>query len=282
MTVQCAPHITILLATYNWPRALELCLKSLSAQTDQGFDVIIADDGSTVETRALIQTLQAHLPFNITHLWHEDLGFRKSKILNLAIAAARGEYLIFLDGDCIVQPDFVAQHRSLAKQNQLITGSRILLSQALTERFCASNELPPCLKTMRGQLGQLPRLRGLFELTQLRLSSDLNKLLPLVLKLPAHPFRNYPKHFWKRIKGCNMACWRQDAQRVCGFDESFEGWGHEDADFVFRLEDVGIQRASGSFATEVFHLWHPSQPSDKALINKNRVLQRISKHLQQL
>jgi GT2 family glycosyltransferase len=274
MTAQYAPRITIILATYNWPRALELCLKSLGAQTDFGFDVIIADDGSTQETAALIQVLQPNLPIKITHLWQEDLGFRKSKILNLAITQASGDYLIFLDGDCIVQPDYVAQHRALAREGQLVTGSRILVSQALTERLCASNESAPYFKTKEVLHTQLLTL---FELTKLRLSGHLSKLLPLFLKLPAHPFRNYPKHIWRRIKGCNMACWREDAQRIHGFDESFEGWGHEDADFVFRLEDGGVQRVGGSFATEVFHLWHPSQPSDRELINKNRVLARISK-----
>ena len=73
-----------------------------------------------------------------------------------------------------------------------------------------------------------------------------------------------------------MACWRKDALGINGFDESFEGWGHEDADFVFRLEDSGIKRRSGSFATEVLHLWHKTQPSDQERINRARVLERIN------
>ena len=75
-----------------------------------------------------------------------------------------------------------------------------------------------------------------------------------------------------------MSCWKQDAIDIKGFDETFEGWGHEDADFVFRLENAGVQRKSGSFSTEVFHLWHKSQPNDKEKINKNKVLSRIANY----
>ena len=104
--------ISILLATYNWPQALKLCLDSLATQTDRDFEIIIADDGSRYETRELIENIKVLHPISITHLWQEDRGFRKTQILNQAIAAAHGNYLVFLDGDCIVQPDFVARHRA--------------------------------------------------------------------------------------------------------------------------------------------------------------------------
>ena len=124
--------ISILLATYNWPQALKFCLESLSKQTDLDFEVIIADDGSTNATLEVIEKLKSDFPVPITHLWQEDQGFRKTRILNQAIAAARGDYLVFLDGDCLAQPDFVARHRQLAKPGHLVTGSRVLLNQTLT------------------------------------------------------------------------------------------------------------------------------------------------------
>lgn len=263
--------ITVLLATYNWPKALELCLRSLSHQSDTKFDIVIADDGSTHETRELIDSLKPTFPVPITHLWHEDNGFRKSKILNLAIEKASGQYLIFLDGDCIVQPNFIQQHRLLAKEGQLVTGSRVLISESFTKELCNFENKHFELIEKNSKFGFL------YKSVEYRLKGQISKLLPLLFKLPRHPFRKYSKHIWRRIKGCNMACWRGDAQRIFGFDESFEGWGHEDADFVFRLEDAGIQRISGSFATEVFHLWHRSQPSDNELVNKNRVLARMLK-----
>ncbi|MFM7049448.1 MAG: glycosyltransferase [Polynucleobacter sp.] len=105
--------ISILLATYNWPEALHFCLESLETQTDRNFEIIIADDGSKPETATLIHAMMERSKHPIQHLWQEDQGFRKTMILNQAIQAAQGEYLIFLDGDCIVQPDFVSVTVSL-------------------------------------------------------------------------------------------------------------------------------------------------------------------------
>ena len=125
--------ISILLATYNWPKALALCLDSLRTQTDLDFEIVIADDGSDDRTREIIDAAKMQFPVAITHLWQADIGFRKTQILNQAIAVARGDYFIFLDGDCIVQPDFVARHRQLAQAGYLVTGSRILVNDQLTQ-----------------------------------------------------------------------------------------------------------------------------------------------------
>ena len=127
--------ISILLATYNWPEALRFCLESLETQTDRNFEIIIADDGSKPETATLIHSMKERSRHSIQHLWQEDQGFRKTMILNQAIRAAQGEYLIFLDGDCIVQPDFVKRHRQLAKPRMMVTGSRVLLSESLTQKI---------------------------------------------------------------------------------------------------------------------------------------------------
>jgi len=268
-------RISILLATYNWPSALALCLQSLRIQTDLNFEILIADDGSRDDTRLLIEHVSKDFPVTITHLWQEDIGFRKSRILNQSIERATGDYLVFLDGDCIVQPSFVAQHRRLAKPHCLVTGSRVLLSKGETENLC--NQASAGTGQLWGHT-----FASTLHLLKLRFKGGINKVLPLLLKLPDHPMRAYPPHIWRRIKGCNMACWRQDALNIQGFDESFEGWGHEDADFVFRLEDSGVKRRSGSFATEVLHLWHKTQPSDQERVNRERVLERINSPTQKV
>ena len=260
MPAQTPRLISVLLATYNWPEALQLCLNSLREQTDLDFEIIITDDGSGESTRALIEKVQLDFPVPIKHLWQEDIGFRKSLILNQGIAAAQGDYLVFLDGDCIVQNDFIAQHRRLAEPHCLVTGSRILTSEGL------KNEL------VQTKLINQPISDVLRSVWQWRLHNKINKLLPLLLKLPNHPWRYYKKFEWRRIKGCNMACWRSDARAMGGFDESLTGWGHEDADFVFRLQDAGVIRKSGAFATEVFHLWHKMQ--DRATAEKNAAIVR--------
>jgi len=253
--------ISILLATYNWPPALKLCLESLGTQTDLDFEIIIADDGSTAETKHLIDSITANFPVAITHLWQEDQGFRKTRILNQAITAAQGDYLVFLDGDCITQPDFVARHRELAKAGHLVTGSRVLLNQALTNSLLSWPHW------------SFERFTS--NLLRYRLSGGINKYLSLKIKLGKGTWRDYKQFVWRRIKGCNMACWKVDALAVQGFDETMKGWGHEDADFVFRLQHNHIIRTSGSWATEVFHLFHRIHDQSNAAENARRVREKI-------
>jgi glycosyltransferase involved in cell wall biosynthesis len=253
--------ISILLATYNWPQALKLCLESLATQTDREFEIIIADDGSTESTKKIIEAFKASQVIPITHLWQEDKGFRKTKILNQAIAAAHGSYLIFLDGDCIVQPDFVANHRALAQSGFLVTGSRVLLNEKLTQELLTW----PHWDFARFSSSLLAK----------RLSGEINKYWPLKMKFGNGSWRDYKKFVWRRIKGCNMACWKADAESIDGFDETMTGWGHEDADFVFRLQRHHIQRKSGSWSTEVLHLFHKINDQSNAADNARRVREKI-------
>ena len=253
--------ISILLATYNWPQALKLCLESLATQTDKNFEIIIGDDGSTESTKKVIDSFMDLYPIAIKHLWQEDHGFRKTKILNQAINAAHGDYLVFLDGDCIVQPDFVARHRELAQKGCMVTGSRVLLDKGLTQELLSWPQWS-FQKFSSGLLGK-------------RLSGGINKYLPLKIKLGDGSWRDYKKFVWRRIKGCNMACWKADAKAINGFDETMTGWGHEDADFVFRLQHHGITRKSGSWSTEVLHLFHKINDQSNAAENARRVREKI-------
>jgi GT2 family glycosyltransferase len=205
--------------------------------------------------------LRAHAPVPVRHVWQPDLGFRAAMARNRATLAARGQYIVFLDGDCIPRRDFIKHHRRLARRGYLVTGSRVLLSQACTARVLA------------GRLDL--RLAGAAHLLALRLKGDINKLAPLLVCLPdlgraRHRFN------WRRIKSCNLGIWRSDLDAVGGFDESFTGWGYEDADLVLRLFHAGVMRKDGAFATEVFHLWHHEHNRDRAASNRNIVLARAA------
>ncbi len=253
--------ISIVLATYNRVDALRFVLESLETQNDQNFEVIIADDGSKEETRHFIDAFKLQTKLTIKHVWHEDLGFRLALIRNLAIASASGDYLVFLDGDCIVQPDFVMRHRQLAKPGYFVTGGRALLSQALTKEV---------LSWPHWDFGRFNK-----ELLRHRVHQGINKYLSLRLKLADGAWRNYKKFVWRRIKGCNLACWKSDALKIYGFDETMTGWGHEDADFVFRLTNIGLIRKSGSWSTEVLHLFHKINDQSQAAENARRVREKI-------
>ena len=127
--------ISIIITTYNRPDALSCVLRSLSNQTNLFFEVIIADDGSSSETEKVIAELQQEVKFKILHVWQADDGFRAAQIRNKAVAKSTGEYLIFLDGDCLVFPDFVAKHLKLSEADYFVRGNRVMLSKECTDDF---------------------------------------------------------------------------------------------------------------------------------------------------
>lgn len=253
--------ISVIVSTYNRPDALHAVLEGLMRQTDRHYEIIVADDGSGPDTHRIIESLSTRSLVPMTHVWHPDEGFRLAAIRNRGIARAAGEYLVFLDGDCIPQHDFVTQHRRLAQRGMMLTGSRILLGQTLTARV----------------LGGLPlRQQGIGFWCAQRAAGQANKIVPLFLRLPDFAPRRQRAFKWRGIKGCNLAAWRSDIGAVNGFDETFTGWGHEDADFVARLYNHGIRRKKGFCATEVLHLWHPEAKRDRESPNRAKVLARLA------
>ena len=253
--------ISVIITTYNRPDALTAVIQACFAQDDLGFEIIIADDGSGHNTQQAIAALQARAPVPLRHVWQEDLGFRAARARNLGTLDASGNYIIFLDGDCVPQRDFISQHRKLSQPGYLVQGSRILLNEQATARVLAQHL-------------DLQRL-GTGEKLAWRRSGSLNKVLPLLLKLP-DVVRTSRRFTWRRIKSCNLAVWRSDLDLVNGFDESFLGWGHEDSDLVVRLFNAGVMRKDGAYATEVFHLWHKENARDQETSNRALVLQRAA------
>jgi glycosyltransferase involved in cell wall biosynthesis len=252
--------ISVIVSTYKKEKYLYVCLKSLLTQTYKNFEVVIADDGSGPETKAVIEDFKNYL--TIQHVWHEDIGFRKTQILNLATKKSNGDYLVFLDGDCFVQPNFLQKHLDLRENGVLITGSRILLNHKLTSIIIAQKETFDINLFIRNSL--IYRLNG-----------SINKFLQLWLPMPLNSYRIYKQFSWRRIKGCNMSMWKKDLENVDYFNEKLTGWGHEDSDLVFRMYIRGINRKSGAWATEIFHLWH--QAADKSGAESN--LKIIKKEL---
>ncbi|MGH8846793.1 MAG: glycosyltransferase family 2 protein, partial [Polaromonas sp.] len=240
--------ISFIVLTYNRTDALLAVLRSLSAQCDAGHEVLIADDGSRPDQ---VQMLHERCPaFNcpVRHVWHPDVGFTAAQARNLAASQAKGDYLVFLDGDCVPNKAFVAQHTRLAEAGCFVNGSRVLLSENLTAQV------------VNGTI-DLPS-RPLPFWWRARLRGDCNKLLHLLV-WPWRLFRVKKGFRWQGIRSCNFAVWRRDFAAVNGFDETFQGWGHEDADLVLRLSHLGVQRKNGFMATEVFHLWHRENKRDQ-------------------
>jgi glycosyltransferase involved in cell wall biosynthesis len=258
--------ISVVITTYNRPDALAAVVRACFMQDDKNFEIIIADDGSTANTQACLAQLGKEAPMPLRHVWQPDLGFRAAMARNRGILAAKGEYVVFLDGDCIPQRDFIARHRALAQPGCLVSGSRILLDEALTRRV----------------LGEGIDVAGAGFGTWLawRLRGHMNKALQLAVRWPDLG-RARRRFSWRRIKSCNLGVWRSDLEKVNGFDESFTGWGHEDSDLVVRLFHAGVLRKDGAFATEVFHLWHREAQRDQETSNRQLVLTRAAQGVTQ-
>ncbi len=252
--------ISFVVLTYNRTDALLPVLRSLAAQCDERHEVLIADDGSRADQ---VQMLMAKCPVfrcPVRHVWHPDVGFTAAQARNLAASHANGDYLVFLDGDCIPNKDFVRWHTRLASPGCFVNGSRVLLSPALTARVIFEGL-------------DLPNQPWPFW-WHARIHRDSNKLLHL-LSWPWNVFRVQQGFHWRGIRSCNFGVWRSDFVAVNGFDEVFSGWGHEDADLVLRLCHLGVQRKNGFLATEVFHLWHSENKRDHESVNKTRVMERM-------
>jgi GT2 family glycosyltransferase len=252
--------ISLVITTYNRSDALLAVLHGLARQTDRNFDVVVADDGSRPEHCDALRQSAVARELGVVHVWHPDTGFTASRVRNRGVAAARGAYIVFMDGDCVPEVDFVARHKQLAQAGNFVNGSRVLLSPELTADVVAGRE-EICGRGALYWIGQ--RLRG-----------RCSKLTHL-LRLPDGPSRVRAGFYWKGIRSCNMGVWRSDYEKVDGFDESFVGWGHEDADFVLRLHHAGVARKNGYCATEVFHLWHREAARDKASLNEQTVHDRV-------
>jgi len=229
-------QVSLIVTTYNWKAALALVLASALDQSRLPDEIIVADDGSSDGTGQLIAELAATAPIPLIHAWQEDLGFRAARARNLAIAASRGDYLLMIDGDMLLEPHFVADHLSLARPGFFSQGSRVILDEELSGRLLggespAINFFTPGLGNRKNTL-RAPWLARLLS----EASADLYG-----------------------IRTCNFALWRKDALAVNGFDEDFTGWGREDSEFAARLINSGIRRQNLRFAALARHLHHPIQ-----------------------
>jgi glycosyltransferase involved in cell wall biosynthesis len=245
---------SLVVTTYDRPDALGLVLASAAQQTVAPHEVLVADDGSDERTAKVVRGFArrfADRGIAMHHVWHPDEGFRAAAIRNRALARASGEYVLLVDGDCILHPDFVRSHVAFARPGQFVQGTRVLLHETRSERALARGEtrFSPFEAGIGNRLNALPL-------------GWLSRFVPT----PIDPL--------KGVRSCNMGFWLADARRVNGFNERFVGWGREDSEFVARLANAGVRRRKLKFGGIVYHLWHPERPRD-ALEENDRILESV-------
>lgn len=234
--MQQLPTCTLVTPTYNWPEALELLLISITKQTVLPNEVIIADDGSREDTRALIGRFQETFPVPLIHVWHEDIKNRKPAIMNKAIAKAKYDYIVEIDGDIIMDRHFVEDHLTFAKQGQYLYGSRVNIQKEL---------LPELFKN---------------KITDFNIFSRGIKKRARAIRLPfMMQFTGVTKERSGKLRGCNMSFWRKDFIAVNGFNEGLTGWGQDDSEMIERLHNSGIVGKRLKFCGIAYHIYHPEQ-----------------------
>ena len=229
--------VSLIITTYNNPVALKKATGSVLSQTRQPDEVLIADDGSGEETARVAESFSAAASFPVFHVWQEDRGFRAARIRNEAIRRSSGDYIILLDGDCVMNRHFISDHLELAEKGYFIQGKRVHVNSGGVKSF--SNE-------------RADSAVSLIQMVLFRRISNVHHILRLPF-LP--PVRNRKL---KGIKSCNMSFFREDILAVNGFNEEFVGWGNEDSELAWRFLKYGLRKKVHQFMAICFHLWHPT------------------------
>ena len=250
-------RISVVVTTYNQPEWLELVLWGYAAQRRPPLEVVVADDGSGPETRAVIERMRAVAGFPLRHIWHDDRGFRKCEILNRAIIAAEGDYLLFTDGDCIPRGDLLDVHATHAEPGHFLSGGYLKLPLELSRRITPGDVTAGHATDYRWLREHgAPRSR---RLTRLRLGPRTARLLDAITPTRAS------------FNGHDSSAWRSDVIAVNGFDERMR-YGGLDREIGERLENAGVRGKQIRHRAIVVHLDHPRGYRDEEALRQNRAI----------
>ncbi len=247
-----SPTCSILIATYNWPEALELCIRSIWKQSVLPIEIIVCDDGSGSDTANCLRQLQQESPIPIHHVWQEDNGYQAGRIINKGAALAKGEYLVQTDADMILHKHFIKDHLEHATENIFYCGNRYYLNESVTRTLLASKqtEVPVMLKFSKNMWR---RWRIGF----------LQKVMVRLYRI---------KNMHTYVASCNMAYWKKDFVTVNGYDESFTGWGFEDTELALRMMNKGIQLRFIRLGAVAYHLYHDMASRHNVTVNYSKAL----------
>ena len=239
---------TVIVTVYNRPAMLIACLRALALGIQRVDEVVVSDDGSSTDNVQRMQAAFPDLPFTVRYVRQEDRGYRLAAARNNALRQATGDYIISLDCDILLMPGAVMAHVRSARRGWFLAANRAYVGAVETEEAL-----------------QQAMHRRLLEV--LWADADRRHL--------RRTHRQFQRNVWLRrfglakrhkpkILGCHFSIFREDIERVNGFDEAYVGWGLEDDDFAMRLHKAGVCGRSLILEADALHLWHPSLASCQA------------------
>ncbi len=254
--------LSVIISTYNQPLWLEKVLWGYENQSENNFEILIADDGSTSETKNLIDSFKNNSTLNIKHVWHEDVGFQKTKILNKAIQETTTPYLLFSDGDCIPRKDFITKHLLHREKGYFLSGGYFKLLMAISEKITKEDIITQnCFDINWLKENGLPNSFKNNKLTAKGLKEKLlNALTPTEATWNGH----------------NSSGWKDDILKVNGFDERMQ-YGGEDREMGERLFNIGLKAKQLRYSAICVHLDHERGYVKPEMIQKNKTIRKETK-----
>ncbi|MFK7781396.1 glycosyltransferase family 2 protein [Psychroserpens sp.] len=254
--------ISVVISTYNNPKWLQKVLWSFDVQTFKNFEVVIADDGSNEETKRLIEAMCSELSYPIQHIWHEDNGFQKTIILNKATVAAKGDYLVYTDGDCIARADFLEVHSNRREAGYFLSGGYFKLPMTISETITE--------KDIREQhcfdINWLKQngLKSSFKNNKITSKGSKERLLNAFTPTTAT---------WN---GHNASGYKSDIIAANGYDERMQ-YGGEDRELGERLFNAGLKAKQIRYSAICLHLDHERGYVKPEMIEKNIAIRATTK-----
>lgn len=254
--------VSVIFTTYNSPDWLKKVLIGFFQQTYTDFEIVIADDGSRDDTRELIEAMRDKSPVPIQHIWQEDDGFQKCRIMNKALLAAKGDYVIFTDGDCIPRKDFVEQHVRLSEANTYLSGGYFKLPMDISTLITEDdiiNQRPfdPDWLVSQGM-------------------KKTHKFMKLTAKGAWASFLNFISPTRKTWNGHNASCYKQHALAVNGFEEKMQ-YGGQDCEFGDRLVNYGLKTKRIRYSAVCVHLDHKRGYVTPEMLANSRAIRQDTK-----
>ena len=241
--------VSVIIAFYNKIDFLKKVLAGFENQVFRDFELVIADDGSKASVVEALNDYMQNSSLKIQHIWHEDQGWRKNMILNKAIVASNGEYIIFIDGDCIPHRYFIQDHFKLREPGVLLAGRRVRLSDKISKSL--SND-----KIRTGWLDK-------HIYTTIFLDSLFGKTIQVEKGIRLAFLNNKVKRGYpiRDVLGCNFSVHKEELLAINGFDERYAGPGvGEDTDIDLRYENAGYEVKLLRYSAVQYHIWHPTVP----------------------